>query len=55
MRRVTPYLMLLPMLLLVGLLLASLGDGLLQSLGYFPPAGLTSFTLPDTPGGTIIL
>ena len=45
MRRVTPYLMLLPMLLLVGLLLASLGDGLLQSLGYFPPAGLTSFTL----------
>ena len=45
MRRVTPYLMLLPMMLLVGLLLASLGDGLLQSLGYFPPAGLTSFTL----------
>lgn len=45
MKRLQPYLMLLPMLLLVGLLLLSLGDGLLQSLGYFPPAGLTALTL----------
>ena len=45
MRRIQPYLLLLPMLLLVGLLLTSLGDGLLQSLGYFPPAGLRTLTL----------
>ena len=45
MRRFLPYGLLLPVLLLVGLLVFSLLDGLLQSLGYFPAAGLNNFTL----------
>ncbi|MDR0839868.1 MAG: ABC transporter permease subunit [Christensenellaceae bacterium] len=44
MKRAAPYIMLLPVFILVCMLLVSLADSVLQSLGYFPAAGLTSFT-----------
>ena len=44
-RSLTPYFLMAPALLLMGLLLYGTADSLLQSIGYFPAAGLVSPTL----------
>ncbi len=45
MRKLTPYLLVLPLLLLLGIFLLGIGNALVQSFGYIPAFGLKRFTL----------